>query len=43
MGRAITLAAMTALLALAACGKVGPPSPAGPPDKVIWPAPYPAE
>ena len=30
-----------ALLALAACGKKGPPVPAGPPDKVTWPRSYP--
>ena len=29
------------VLALAACGKVGPPQPAGPADKVIWPHAYP--
>jgi predicted small lipoprotein YifL len=32
---------MVAVLALAACGKVGPPLPVGPPDKVIWPHAYP--
>ena len=26
---------------LAACGKKGPPSPAGPPDQIIWPRSYP--
>ncbi len=30
-------------LALAACGKKGPPSPPGPPDKIIYPKSYPAE
>jgi predicted small lipoprotein YifL len=29
-------------LALAACGKLGPPQPPGPPDKVTWPHLYPA-
>ena len=29
------------ILALAACGKVGPPLPAGPADKVTWPRNYP--
>jgi predicted small lipoprotein YifL len=29
------------LLALAACGKVGPPLPAGPADKITWPRNYP--
>jgi predicted small lipoprotein YifL len=32
---------MLAALALAACGKVGPPQPPGPPEKVIWPHAYP--
>lgn len=26
---------------LAACGKKGPPMPAGPPDQVTWPRMYP--
>jgi predicted small lipoprotein YifL len=29
-------------LALAACGRRGPPEPPGPPDQVTWPRPYPA-
>ena len=35
--------ALALLLALtfAGCGKVGPPQPIGPPDKVIWPHSYP--
>jgi len=32
---------LAATLALAACGKVGPPQPVGPADKVIWPHSYP--
>ncbi len=28
-------------LTVAACGKKGPPSPAGPPDKIIYPRSYP--
>jgi hypothetical protein len=36
------LALLTAAtLALAACGKVGPPQPLGPPDRVTWPHSYP--
>ncbi|HUN42269.1 MAG TPA: hypothetical protein VMU81_18420 [Acetobacteraceae bacterium] len=34
-------AALACVMALTACGKVGPPSPPGPPDKVIWPRTYP--
>lgn len=30
-----------ALLLLAACGKKGPPVPAGPQDKITWPRSYP--
>jgi hypothetical protein len=26
---------------LAACGKVGAPTPAGPPDQITWPRAYP--
>jgi predicted small lipoprotein YifL len=29
-------------LAIAACGKKGPPSPPGPPDQVIYPRSYPS-
>jgi predicted small lipoprotein YifL len=36
------LAALMMILALAACGKRGPPSPAGPPDQVTYPRAYPA-
>jgi hypothetical protein len=32
-----------ALLALAACGKMGAPSPPGPPDKIFYPHLYPSE
>jgi predicted small lipoprotein YifL len=34
-------AAVLALLALAACGKVGPPSAPGPPDQINYPKLYP--
>ncbi len=30
-------------LGLVACGKKGPPSPPGPPDKIIYPKLYPSE
>jgi predicted small lipoprotein YifL len=33
--------ALAAVLALTACGKVGPPQPIGPADKVTWPHSYP--
>jgi len=32
---------LLATVALAGCGKMGPPQPAGSPDKVIWPRGYP--
>ncbi len=32
---------LTLTVALSACGKVGPPLPAGPPEKVIFPHAYP--
>lgn len=35
------LALAVALGLLAACGKKGPPSPPGPPDKIIYPKVYP--
>ena len=35
------LALAVALGLLAACGKKGPPSPPGPPDKIIYPKAYP--
>ncbi|MEA2745192.1 MAG: hypothetical protein QOG25_3563 [Acetobacteraceae bacterium] len=35
------LALAVALGLLAACGKKGPPSPPGPPDKIIYPKTYP--
>ncbi len=38
-GAWVLLLAMTLLLA--ACGKIGPPQPIGPADKVIWPHGYP--
>ncbi len=34
---------LLAALALAACGKVGPPSPAGPPDQISYPKTYPTQ
>jgi predicted small lipoprotein YifL len=40
----IRLLLLAALLALAACGKVGPNSPPGPASQVIYPRlPYPAQ
>jgi hypothetical protein len=35
--------ATAAILALAACGKVGSPTPPGPADKIIFPQTYPAQ
>jgi predicted small lipoprotein YifL len=36
------IAILTAVaITLAACGKVGPPQPPGPADKIIWPHGYP--
>lgn len=32
---------MLSALALAGCGKKGPPEPPGPPDQIIWPRTYP--
>jgi predicted small lipoprotein YifL len=32
---------LTAAIALAACGKLGPPQPPGPPEKIVWPHGYP--
>jgi hypothetical protein len=34
-------AALLGVLALAGCGKKGPPEPAGPPDQIIYPRGYP--
>ncbi|PZW41025.1 hypothetical protein C8P66_12212 [Humitalea rosea] len=34
-------ALLLAILALAACGKVGPIHPAGPPEQIIYPRSYP--
>jgi predicted small lipoprotein YifL len=41
--RTAILVLLTAALALAACGKKGPPSPPGPPDQIIYPKVYPSE
>jgi predicted small lipoprotein YifL len=35
------LGALACVVLLAACGKVGPPSPPGPSDKVTYPKAYP--
>jgi predicted small lipoprotein YifL len=43
MRSALLLALLVASLALASCGKRGPPAPPGPPDQVIWPRVYPAQ
>ena len=46
MTRLLLLAAVmaSAVLSLAACGKVGPNSPPGPPDKeILYRLPYPAQ
>ncbi|MBY0335703.1 MAG: hypothetical protein K2X11_03775 [Acetobacteraceae bacterium] len=43
--RPLTLRLSCAVLALgllAACGRIGPPRPPGPPDQVTWPRVYPA-
>ena len=41
---ALVLAVMSALCCgLAACGKIGDPSPPGPPDKIIYPKFYPTK
>lgn len=40
MNRILALGALALLLA--ACGKVGPIQPPGPPDQVTWPRVYPA-
>jgi predicted small lipoprotein YifL len=34
---------LLAALALAACGKKGPPQAPGPADQIIWPRTYPSE
>ena len=34
--------ALALLLTLSACGRKGPPAPAGPPDQVNYPRSYPA-
>jgi predicted small lipoprotein YifL len=41
-GMKVAIALLLAVgFALAACGKVGPPQPAGPADKITWPRAYP--
>jgi predicted small lipoprotein YifL len=35
------VALLLAAAVLAGCGKKGPPTPAGPPDQIIWPRTYP--
>ena len=35
------VALLLAGVILAACGKKGPPAPAGPPDQITWPRTYP--
>ena len=37
----VLLALALAAGLLAACGKKGPPDPAGPPEKITWPRTYP--
>ena len=39
----LSLVAGLALLALAGCGKKGPPQPPGPPDQVTYPRVYPTQ
>ncbi len=41
MRATLLLAGLLAALALAGCGKKGPPSPPGPPSQVTWPRSYP--
>ncbi|HEX3401582.1 MAG TPA: lipoprotein [Acetobacteraceae bacterium] len=35
------LVAVSCLLAIAGCGKKGPPTPPGPPSEITWPRVYP--
>lgn len=39
----VTALALATLLGVAACGKKGPPTPPGPPDKVTYPKIYPTQ
>lgn len=41
MKAAVILATLLGLIVLTACGKKGPPEPAGPPDQITWPRIYP--
>jgi predicted small lipoprotein YifL len=41
MKAALVLAVVLGVIMLAACGKKGPPSPPGPPDKITYPRRYP--
>jgi predicted small lipoprotein YifL len=41
MRTAVLLSVLLGLLAVAGCGKKGPPEPPGPPSKVTWPRTYP--
>jgi predicted small lipoprotein YifL len=36
-----TVLLLITVLALAACGKKGPPDPPGPPNEITWPKAYP--
>lgn len=39
--RLIAIALMLGTLMVSACGKKGPPTPAGPPSEITWPRVYP--
>jgi hypothetical protein len=41
LAAALLATALLGVLALSACGKKGPPSPAGPADQIIYPRAYP--
>jgi predicted small lipoprotein YifL len=40
--KGVVLLAVLIAVAIAGCGKKGPPSPPGPPDQVIYPKIYPS-